>query len=279
MRTGASRQLWSTLGWRLGFGLGGLLALLALGAGFGWWAQDAALTSAAQWQAASPEHWFGTNRLGQDILDRALAGTATAFRVGGLVTLGALLLGAVFGAMAGWRTGSVLDEALQYLMGVLDSVPIYLLAAALAFALGGGEASMITAMVLSFWTSTARLIRAEVARLVTRDFVLAARAIGIPAPQIIVRHLLPNTGHLLLVQGTLTFVAAIKTEVILSFLGIGNLDRVSWGRMLAESTQDILAGHFGNFIAASLMLFLLLLALNLVTDALQDAFDLREPAR
>ena len=102
---------------------------------------------------------------------------------------------------------------------------------------------------------------------------------GLPAGVILRRHLLPNTVHILLVQATLTFVAAIKTEVILSFLGIGSPDGVSWGAMLAESTQDILAGHFGNFLAASLFLFLLLLGLNLLNDALQDAFDLREPAR
>lgn len=279
MRADAIQRLRHSPEWRVGLALGGLLALIALGVSLGWLAQDGSRMSGEQWEAASTAHWFGTNRLGQDILDRALTGTATAFRIGGIVTFGALLLGAFFGALAGWRSGGLVDEAVLYVMGVLDSVPIYLLAAALAFALGGGELSILVAMVVSFWTATARLVRAEVARLRDREFVLAARAIGLPAPLIIGRHLLPNTTHILLVQGALTFVAAIKTEVILSFLGIGNLDTVSWGGMLAESTQDILAGHFGNFIAASLFLFLLLLSLNLLTDALQDAFDLREPAR
>jgi peptide/nickel transport system permease protein len=235
--------------------------------------------SGAQWEASSLRHWFGTNRLGQDILARALAGTSTAFIVSGTVTAGALFLGAALGGIAGWRTGGWLDELLQYLMGVLDSIPIYLFAAALAFAFGGGLVAITAAMVLSFWTSTARLVRAEVSRLKSREFVLSARAIGLPMPLVLVRHLLPNTVHILLVQGTLTFVAATKTEVILSFLGIGSTEGVSWGMMLAESTQDLLAGHFGNFLAASLLLFLLLLGLNLLADALQDAFDLQEPAR
>ncbi|MEM1410755.1 MAG: ABC transporter permease subunit [Pseudomonadota bacterium] len=277
MRSDAVQQLWRSRGWRFGLGLGLMLAAIALAVGFGWLGPDGSV-GGPQWQGASAAHWFGTNRLGQDIFDRALAGTATAFRVGGLVTAGALVLGALLGAAAGWRTGSLLDEVMLYLMGVLDSVPIYLLAAALAFALGGGELAVITAMTLSFWTATARLIRGEVARLRTREFVLSAQAIGLPAPLIVGRHLLPNAAHILLVQGALTFVAAIKTEVILSFLGIGTLENVSWGLMLAESTQDLLAGHFGNFAAASLLLFLLLLALNLMTDALQDAFDLRETA-
>jgi len=275
----AGGLLWRSAGWRWGLGLLVVLVLLALATAFGWVAADWSRASGPQWAPATAEHWFGTNRLGQDILDRALAGTATAFRIGSVVTFGAIALGAALGAVAGWRQGGWLDEALLFLMGVLDSLPIYLLAAALAFALGGGEGAMILAMVVSFWTSTARLVRAEVARLKGREFVLSARAIGLAAPRIVQRHLLPNTGHILLVQATLTFVAAIKTEVILSFLGIGAVRGVSWGQMLAESTQDVLAGHFGNFLAASGLLFLLLLGLNLVADALQDAFDLREAPR
>jgi peptide/nickel transport system permease protein len=90
---------------------------------------------------------------------------------------------------------------------------------------------------------------------------------------ILARHVLPNTVHILLVQTTIAFVAAIKTEVILSFLGLGVHNGVSWGLMLAESTQEVLAGHFNNFLAASVMLFALLIGFNLLADALQDAFD------
>ncbi len=274
MRGGAGRLPWHATGWWTGLVLLAVLTMLALANGMGWLAGDWARPSDAQWAGASAQHWFGTNRLGQDVFGKALAGTGTAFRIGIIVTLGAIGLGAVLGAIAGWHQGGWLDEALQYLKGVLDSIPIYLFAAALAFALGGGEAALVLAMILSFWTGTARLVRAEVARLKTREFVLSARAIGLPTALILLRHLLPNTGHILLVQATLTFVAAIKTEVILSFLGIGAVDGVSWGLMLAESTQDVLAGHFGNFIAASLLLFLLLLGLNLLADALQDAYGL-----
>lgn len=279
MTHSSGTSLWQMPSGIVGVGILASMAALAVAVGMGWLAGDWANTSSVQWAAADTTHWFGTNRLGQDILDRALAGTLTAFRVGVVVTVGALLLGAILGAAAGWRPGSWLDELLLYLMGVLDSIPIYLLAAAFAFMLGGGEAAMYVAMIVSFWTSTARLVRAEIARLKGQDFVLAAEAVGLPAPLILLRHLLPNTGHILLVQGTLTFVAAIKTEVILSFLGIGVRDGISWGLMLAESTQDVLAGHFGNFAAASLLLFLLLLGLNLLADALQDAFSLREVPR
>ena len=112
----------------------------------------------------------------------------------------------------------------------------------------------------------------------SREFVLAARAIGLPVPTILIRHIIPNTIPLLLVQLSIVFVAAIKTEVILSFLGLGVQDGVSWGLMLAESTQEVLAGHFANFLSASLMLFTLLMGFNLLADALQDAFDPRQGA-
>ena len=107
------------------------------------------------------------------------------------------------------------------------------------------------------------------------EFVEAARAIGIPGLTIVFRHVLPNTYHILLVQASIVFVAAINTEVILSFLGLGIQDGVSWGLMLAESSQEVLGGHFGNFFAAGTSLFILLMGFNLLADAMQDALDTR----
>ena len=96
---------------------------------------------------------------------------------------------------------------------------------------------------------------------------------------IIFRHILPNTSHILLVQGSIAFVSAIKAEVILSFLGIGIRDGMSWGLMIEESTKEVLAGFYNNFIAASLLMFGLVMAFNALSDALQDAMDPRKVAR
>ena len=103
----------------------------------------------------------------------------------------------------------------------------------------------------------------------------AARALGSSTGSIIFRHILPNSLHLLLVQATVVFVAAIKAEVILSFLGLGLQDSVSWGLMIAESTQDVLAGHMNNFLAASGFMFVLVISFNLLSITLEDAFDLK----
>ena len=235
--------------------------------------------SGNRWEGISAEHWFGTNLIGQDILQRTLFGTATAFEVGLTVTVCSTLLGTVMGALSGWYNHSWLDEIILWLKGVLDAIPFYLFAAAVAFALQGSPWAMHVAMIVTFWTTTARIIRGEVIRIKQRGFIEAARAIGLPGLKTVFRHVLPNTFHLLLVQASIVFVAAIYTEVILSFLGLGIQDGVSWGLMLAESSQEVLAGHFGNFLAAGTALFILLMGFNLLADALQDALDSRRIVR
>lgn len=250
-----------------------LFALIALGAWAGLIGQDWSRVTGGRWDPPGAGHLLGTNMLGQDVFERAIFSTRTAFEVGLLVSILSTLLGAVLGAIAGWYNQSLLDEAILWLKGVLDSIPFYLFVAAVAFAMQGSAWAMHIAMIATFWTGTGRLVRGEVMRLKNREFVDAARSIGLPIHKIVMRHLLPNMLPLLLVQVSLVFVAAIKTEVILSFLGLGIKDGVSWGLMLAESTQEVLAGQFANFLAASGMLFLLLIGFNLMVDAWQDSTD------
>lgn len=250
-------------------------ALIAFGVIMGWWAADWAAVTGPKWAPVSAEYWFGTNIIGQDIFARALYGTRTAFEVGLVVALGATVLGAVLGAVAGFFSGTIIDEVVIWFMGVLDSVPFILLVAAIAYSLQGSPWAMHIAMIATFWITTARLVRGEVIKLKGLEFVEAAHAIGLSKRLIIFRHILPNTLHILLVQATISFVAAIKSEVILSFLGLGVKDGMSWGLMISESTFEVLAGFFNNFIAASVLMFGLVMAFNLLSDALQDALDPR----
>jgi len=252
---------------------------LALGVWLGLLGQDWSAAVGGRWEAASAEHWFGTNVLGQDIFERAVYSVRTAFEIGLVVAIVSTTLGAALGALAGWYSGTWVDGTILWLKGVLDSIPFYLFVAAVAYALQGKAWAMHLAMIATFWTGTGRLVRAEVMKIRTREFILASRSIGLPDMLILLRHVVPNTWHILLVQGSIVFIAAIKTEVILSFLGLGVQDGVSWGLMLAESTQEVLAGHFNNFLAASLMLFVLLMGVNMLADALQDAFDPKQVAQ
>ncbi len=274
-------SLWSKARYKFRHDVWGMVALgivlvyfvIALGVWLGIWGQGWSAVGGEKWGSMSAEYWFGTNIIGQDIYDRAIYSIKTAFEIGLVVAVLSTVMGAVLGAIAGFFQGSWTDEVILWLMGVLDSIPFYLFVAAVAFALGGYAYSMHLAMIAVFWTITARLVRGEVIKLKNFEFVEAAHAIGVPHFLIIFRHIMPNTLHILLVQSTIVFVAAIKSEVILSFLGLGVKDGVSWGLMIAESTQEVLAGHFNNFVAASVFMFGLVMAFNMFADSLQDALD------
>lgn len=254
----------------------GLFMLIAVGVWLGTWGQGWGDNSGPMWSGPSADYWLGTNIIGQDIYERAIYSTKTAFEVGLVVAVLSTVVGALFGALAGYYNNTWIDEVILWLKGVLDSIPFYLFVAAIAFALQGYAYSMHIAMIATFWTTTGRLVRGEVIKLKNFEFVEASRAIGLPQSKIIFRHILPNTFHILLVQATIVFVSAIKSEVILSFLGLGVVDGVSWGLMIAESTQEVQAGHFSNFLTASAFLFVLVMAFNMFSDALQDALDPRK---
>lgn len=286
MSVAATRRqsLWSKAAWKLRrdrFGMLGLAIVLAyfvaaVGVWLGLWATGWGDVAGGKWDPPSAQHLFGTNLIGQDIFQRSIYSISTAFEIGLIVAVLSTLLGAVLGAVAGFFSGRASDEFVVWLMGVLDSIPFYLLVAAIAFALEGNPWSMHVAMISTFWITTARLVRGEVIKLKGLEFVEAAHAIGVPEYTIIFRHILPNTFHILLVQSTITFVAAIKSEVILSFLGLGVKDGMSWGLMISESTFEVLAGFFNNFLAASVLMFGLVMAFSIFSDALQDALDPRQ---
>ncbi|HJP38214.1 MAG: ABC transporter permease [Gammaproteobacteria bacterium] len=250
--------------------------LIAFGVTLGWLATDWSDVQGGKWEGMSTTYWFGTNMIGQDIFSRAIYSTKTAFEVGLVVALIATAVGAVIGAISGFFSGTWIDEVLLWLMGVLDSIPFYLFVAAIVFAMQESPYAMHVAMISTFWTGSSRLVRGEVIKLRGLEYVEAAHAIGVSELGIIFRHILPNTTHILLVQATITFVAAIKSEVILSFLGLGVKDGMSWGLMIAESSQEVMAGFFNNFLAASVLMFGLVMAFNMFSDALQDALDPRK---
>lgn len=247
--------------------------IIATGVWLGIWGQGWSDISTHFNQPASWQHWFGTNAIGQDIFSRAIQATKVAFEVGLMVTFFSCLVGVTLGALAGFFQGQWIDAVLLWLMGVLDSIPFYLFVAAIAFAMQDHIFSMHIAMIAVFWTHIARIIRSEVTLLRQLEFVEAAQALGVQQLNILFRHIIPNTSHLIIIQATLVFVSAIKTEVILSFLGLGVKNGISWGLMISESTNDIQAGYFNNFVVASTFLFILVIGFNYFSDALQDALD------
>ncbi len=257
----------------LGLGIVVLYFFIGLGVWAGWFGAGWEETRPEGKTGVSAEHWFGTNRNGQDVCKRAVYSTKTAFEIGIVVALLSIAIGGTLGCLAGYFSGTWVDEIVIWIYTCLDCIPFYLFVAAVAFALSENPYAMHIAMIATFWTVSARVIRGEVIKLKHFEFVEAARAVGTPQFKIIFRHILPNTFHILLISATISFVAAIKSEVILSFLGLGVREGISWGLMIAEASSEIIAGNLNNFLAASGFLFVLVIGFNIFSDALQDALD------
>src|SRR5881394_727338 len=225
---------------------------------------------------------WGGDRWGRDVLDKAIQGSQVSIAVGIVAALCATLIGTLLGALAGFY-GRWVNDFLEWLYSVFTSIPGILLIFALAAVLRSGPlASMFASgiwtvvIILAFtgWTGMYRLARAEYMKHRSREYVLAAQAIGASAASRMFVHILPNVSHVILVQLSLLVVAFIKVEVILSFLGLGvPIDMVSWGTMLAEAQTELIIGKWWQLAAATVFMAIFLTAFSMLTDSLRDALD------
>lgn len=233
-----------------------------------------------QYQPPSAKHVFGTDNLGRDVAARLVQGTRVAFQVGIVTSLIAIPIGVLLGCLAGYFGGKI-DDFIVWLYSTFASIPTLLFILAIAMAVGRGLTGIFLGIGLTAWVPLCRLIRAEVMKHRERAYVMAARALGFSDARIIFRHILPNVFHIVIVNFTLRFPAAIGTEVIMSFLGIGVQGEPSWGVMINNARTRLWQGVWWEMTFATLAIFLLVLAFNLLGDALRDALDprLREGER
>ncbi|RZU01047.1 ABC transporter permease [Rivibacter subsaxonicus] len=216
---------------------------------------------------------FGADRLGRDVLAKAVKGTEISVFVGLLAALVATAIGTLLGANAGFFGGRV-GDLLEWVYNVFTSVPSILLIFAFAAVFGRGIGTVVIILGLTGWTGVYRLVRAEFMKHTSREYVRAAEAIGAGNASRMFRHILPNVSHVILVQLSILTVAFIKAEVILSFLGLGvPVDQVSWGTMLAEAQSELILGHWWQLVAATAFMALFVTAFSLMTDAWRDALD------
>jgi peptide/nickel transport system permease protein len=216
---------------------------------------------------------LGADRLGRDVLAKAIKGSEVSIFVGVMAALVATLIGTVLGAFAGFFGGR-LGDLLEWLYNVFTSIPGILLIFAFAAVFGRGIGTVVLILGLTGWTGIYRLVRAEFIKHAVRDYVRAAQAIGASAMSRMFRHILPNVSHVILVQLSILAVGFIKAEVILSYLGLGvPVDQVSWGTMLAEAQSELLLGHWWQLAAATLFMAVFVTAFSLFTDAMRDALD------
>ena len=216
---------------------------------------------------------MGGDRLGRDVLAKAVKGTEISVFVGVMSALIATLIGTLLGALAGFF-GARIDDLLEWLYNVFTSIPSILLIFAFAAVFGRGIGTVVLILGLTGWTGIYRLVRAEFMKHAVRDYVRAAQAIGASAASRMFRHILPNVSHVILVQLSILTVGFIKAEVILSYLGLGvPVDQVSWGTMLAEAQSELILGHWWQLATATLFMATFVTAFSLLTDALRDALD------
>lgn len=215
---------------------------------------------------------FGTDIFGRSILFKILAGTKTAMTIGFIVTAISLPIGITLGALAGYYGGRI-DAAIVWLYSVISSVPSILLIVGISYVLEKGMMAICIALGAVSWVGLCRLIRGEVLKHREREYVLAVRLLGAGDATIIFRHILPNVFHLAIVTASLLVLSAIKSEVILTFLGVGIQDGASWGTMITDATGELVTGIWWPLASVTVAMFLIIYALNVAGDALRDALD------
>ncbi len=227
-----------------------------------------------RFQPPGAGHIMGTDALGRDVFQRLIQGTRIAFRVGLITSMIAIPLGVLLGCLAGYFGGRV-DDVIVWLYSTFASIPGLLFILAIAMVVGKGLTGVYLGIGLTTWVSVCRLIRAEVMKHRDRPYVEAARVLGYRSPRIIFLHILPNVFHVIIIAFTLRFPASISTEVFMSFLGIGVQGEPSWGIMINSARLRLWQGVWWEMTFVTLAVFFVVLAFNLLGDALRDALDPR----
>jgi len=229
----------------------------------------------------SAAHWFGTDTVGRDLFARVLVGGRTSLLIGLAATLASVLIGVLYGGVAGYYGGR-LDEFMMRTVDFLYGVPYMFLVILIMLLFSDtarGEAlPVFLALGLVQWLTMARIVRGQVLSIRERDFVLAARALGLPNRRILVRHVLPNVLGPVIVYATLTVPAVIILESFLSFLGLGV--ELSWGQLVADGLAVVnpIESYWWLLFWPSAFLAATLFSLNFLGDGLRDALDPRGPS-
>lgn len=219
----------------------------------------------------------GTDRQGRSIMIRGIYSIKVAMQIGVVTALISVVVGTILGSAAGYFGGWV-DHCVIWLYSTISSIPNLVLLVLLAYMFTGSPfdgtlVPVYVAFCCTFWVGPCRVIRGETMKLKELEYVQAAKTVGFNGFYILGRHLIPNMSHLMLINFSLLLIGAIKSEVILSFLGLGVKKGASWGIMISDSKPEVLNGFFWQIGTATFLMFVLVLAFNILSDALQDVFD------
>lgn len=222
---------------------------------------------------------LGTDSTGRSIFLRAVYSIGVAMQVGVVVGVVSVLIGSILGGAAGYFGGFV-DTMITWLFTTFSSIPSLVLLVLLAYMFTGSKFEgtlfpLYIAFITTYWIGPCRQIRGETLKIKELEYVHAAQALGLNRFTILLRHILPNAVHLMLINFSLLFIGAIKGEVILTYLGLGLKPGAgtSWGIMISQARPEVIQGFFWQIGTATFLMFVLVLAFNILSDALQDAFD------
>lgn len=225
-----------------------------------------------EYLAPCTQYLFGTDFFGRSVFKKILIGTQIAMNIGLVVALSATTLGVILGCIAGYCGGWV-DAIVLWICNILNTMPNIMLIIAITALFERTQFSIYIALCTTNFVTLCRIIRSEVIRHKVRVYVESATAIGAGHFRKIFSHILPNVMHIAIIQFSLIFQNAIKVEVVIAYLGLGPSDMPSWGGMISEAKSELLRGCWWQITFATLAMFLIVLAFNLLSDALRDATD------
>lgn len=225
-----------------------------------------------EYLAPCSQYLFGTDFFGRSVFKKILIGTKVAMNIGLVVALSATTLGVILGCISGYCGGWV-DAVILWICNILNTMPNIMLIIAITALFERTQFSIYVALCTTNFVTLCRIIRSEVIRHKVRAYVEAATAIGASHFRKIFIHILPNVIHIAIIQFSLIFQNAIKVEVVIAYLGLGPADMPSWGGMISEARSELLRGCWWQITFATLAMFLIVLAFNLLSDILRDATD------
>lgn len=225
-------------------------------------------------QPPNATHWFGTDGLGRDLFIRTMVGGSISLLVAVVATSVSLLIGVAYGSIAGYVGGKI-DEAMMRVVDILYSLPyIFVVIVVLAF-FSKSLVMLFAALGAVSWLTMARIVRGQVLSIKNQEYVLAARALGLSPPHILLRHVIPNTLSTVIVYTTLTIPSVMLSEAFLSFLGLGVQPPLSsWGTLVNDGIAAISVFPW-QMVFPGVVMGVTLMSLNFLGDGLRDALDPR----
>lgn len=230
------------------------------------------INTAVKNQGPSSEYWFGTDDMGRDLFTRVCVGGRVSIYIGLACTCVMFIVGSLVGSLAGLKGGWV-DDLIMRICELIGNLPYLIIVVILSMVMGRSMFSLVFAMSLTSWVGTTRMVRGQILQIKEMDYVQAAKALGANTKRIILKHLLPNTLGIIMVNVTMSVPGFIFSESFLSYIGLGiRPPETSWGALASAGQQQLMFYPYQLFFPC-LLIVITILSFHLIGDGLSDALD------